>query len=161
MENRKYVLDANVFLEYIYGRELQGLAKQLITNAILGKIEVIIPSLALDEISEVLCGNMDNLEQVESHLRYIEKLIYDEILKVVVPTTKIRMKAINIARLGNKKSGYPEFTDCLYHALAIFHDAIFITNDKKHIAKVKSFGHIRLLSSLKREEKGSALENRN
>ncbi len=29
------------------------------------------------------------------------------------------MKAIEIARTGNPKSGYPELTDSLYHALAI------------------------------------------
>ncbi len=148
MESRSYVLDANVFLEYIYGRELQEIARHLISQAIRGKIEIIIPSLALDEISEVLCGNMDDIEQVTRHLRYLEELVLEGILKVVVPTTKVRVQAIQMARHGNKKSGYPEFTDCLYHALAVFSDAIFITNDRKHFSKVRSFGHIRLLSSL-------------
>lgn len=146
MGNR-YVLDANVFLEYIYGRPLQDRARQLIAQAIRGKIEIIVPSLALDEISEVLCGNMDDMDQVVAHLRYIEKLIRERILKVIVPTMKIRLQAITMARYGTKKSGYPEFSDCLYHALAIFKDAIFITNDKRHLVKVKSFGHIQLLAN--------------
>ena len=51
-----------------------------------------------------------------------------------------------MARHGHGKSGYPEFTDCLYHSVALLNDAIFVTNDKKHVAKVKDFGSIVLLS---------------
>ncbi len=148
MENRRYVLDANVFLEYIFGRKLQDVAKRLISQAIVEKNEIIIPSLAIDEISEVLCGNMDDIDKGATHLRYLEKLIYEGVLKVVVPTTKVRVQAIRMARQGHRKGGFPEFTDCLYHSLALFNDATFITNDRTHMAKVKSFGNIKLLSEV-------------
>lgn len=146
MTNRSYVLDANVFLEYIYNRSLQDKAKEILQDAILEKIQIMIPSLALDEITEVLCGNMDNTANIEWHLQYIEKIAESEVLNIIVPNTKTRMKAVELARTGNKKSGYPELTDCLYHALAIMNDAVFITNDKRHIAKVIRFGHIMKLS---------------
>ena len=146
MINRCYVLDANVFLEYIYNRSLQEKARQIIQDAILEKIQVMVPSLLLDEITEVLCGNMDNIENVELHLQYIEKIAASEVLNIIVPNIKVRMKALELARTGNKKSGFPELTGCLYHALAIMNDAVFITNDKRHIAKVKRFGHIAKLS---------------
>ncbi len=146
MVNKIYVLDANVFLEYIYNRSLQGKSKDIIKDAILEKIEIILPSLVLDEITEVLWGNLDNLNEVDKHLRYIEKLAREEIVKIVVPNTDVRMKAIEMARASHKKSGSPEFTNCLYHSLAITNGAVFITNDKKHIAKLKSFGHIQELS---------------
>ncbi len=151
MANKIYVLDANVFLEYIFNRPLQEKSKDIIRDSILEKIEIILPSLVLDEITEVLCGNINDINEVDSHLRYIEKLAKEEILKIVVPNTDVRMKAVEIARSGNKKSGYPEFTDSLYHSLAIMNKAIFITNDKKHISKVKSFGHIQELSRYKRK----------
>ena len=147
MANNRYVLDANVFLEYIYARPLQNKAKQLLQDAILEQIQILVPSLVLDEITEVLCGNLDNLEQVQWHLRYIEKLAKQEVLHIVVPNSDVRMRAIELARSGNKKSGFPELTDCLYHALAILNDAVFITNDKKYICKVKKFGHIQELSN--------------
>ena len=121
MANNRYVPDANVFLEYIYGRPLQNNAKQILKDAILEQIQIIVPSLVLDEITEVLCGNLDDIKlddikEVEHHLRYIEKLAKQEILQIVVPNIKVRIKAIEMARTGNKKSGYPELTDCLYHA---------------------------------------------
>lgn len=146
MANNRYVLDANVFLEYIYCRSLQDNAKQILKDAILEQIQIMVPSLVLDELTEVLCGNLDDLIKVEHHLKYIEKLAKQEIMQIVVPNTEVRMKAIELARTGNEKSGHPELTDCLYHALAISSNAVFITNDKKHLSKVKEFGHIQELS---------------
>jgi predicted nucleic acid-binding protein len=146
MANNQYVLDANVFLEYIYCRSLQDKAKQILKDAILEQIQIIVPSLVIDEITEVLCGNLDDIKEVEHHLKYIEKLAKQEILQIVVPNTEVRIKAIELARTGNEKGSYPELTDCLYHALAILSNAVFITNDKKHISKVKEFGYIRELS---------------
>jgi hypothetical protein len=55
---------------------------------------------------------------------------------IAVPSLAIRIKAIEIVRTGNSKSGYPELSDSLYHALAIVNDAIFVTNDSKHVAKL-------------------------
>ncbi len=146
MKNRSYVLDANIFLEYIFNRTLQGKAKKILQDAILEQIQIIVPSLILDEITEVLCGNMNNITDVELHLKYIEKMAEAGVLNIIVPNCKTRMKAVELARTGNIKSGYPELTDCLYHALAIINDAIFITNDKRHISKVLHFGHIAKLS---------------
>jgi len=146
MQNDRFVLDANVFLEYIFDRELQDHAKQILQDAILKKIQLFVPSLLLDEITEVLSGNLDNLEAVKNHLKYIEKLAKQGDLQIIVPNTEVRMKAIEIARTGNAKSGYPDLTDSLYHALAILNDAVFITNDLKHIRKVKKFSHIKELS---------------
>ncbi len=149
MTNNCYVLDANVFLEYICKRSLQAIAQKIIQDGVLKKIQILIPSLVLDEITEVLCGNMNNIADVHKHLQYIEKIAEEKILNIIVPNTKTRMKAIEIARSGNKKSGYPELTDCIYHSLAIMNNAVFITNDKKHIAKVNHFGNIMELSAYK------------
>ncbi len=149
MGNNRYVLDANIFLEYIYGRSLQAIARQIIQDGILEKIQIIIPSLVLDEITEVLCGNMQQIADVQRHLQYIEKITEAGVVNIIVPNTKIRMKAVELARNGNRKSGYPELSDCLYHALAMINNAIFVTNDKKHIAKVKHVGHIMELSAYK------------
>jgi len=140
--NNIIVPDANVFLEMIYGRSLQTTARQLISHAIASEIQLVAPSLFLDEITEVFCGNLDDLQKVRQHLLYLEQLVNEKALLIVVPSLDIRMKAIEIARTGNSKSGYPDFNDSLYHALAIINDAIFVTNDTKHVAKVNTFGHV-------------------
>ncbi|CAB1058073.1 hypothetical protein D1BOALGB6SA_2829 [Olavius sp. associated proteobacterium Delta 1] len=144
--NNIIVPDANIFLEMIYGRSLQMTARQLISHAIAGEIQLVAPSLLLDEITEVLCGNLDDLQKVRQHLLYLEQLVKEKALLIVVPSLAIRMKAIEIARTGNSKSGYPELSDSLYHALAIVNDAIFVTNDSKHVAKVNRFGHVEKLA---------------
>lgn len=56
------------------------------------------------------------------------------------------MKAQEISRAGNPKSGYPALLDSLYHAAAIVEDGIFMTADAKHTTKTKGFGHVELLS---------------
>jgi predicted nucleic acid-binding protein len=144
--NNIIVPDANVFLEMIYGRSLQMTARQLISHAIASEIQLVAPSLFLDEITEVFCGNLDDLQEVRQHLLYLEHLVKEKALLIIVPSLAIRIKAIEIARTGNPKSGYPELSDSLYHALAIVNDAIFVTNDSKHVAKVNRFGHVEKLA---------------
>ena len=144
--NNIIVPDANVFLEMIYGRSLQMTARQLISHAIKSEIQLVAPSLLLDEITEVLCGNFDDLQEVRQHLLFLERLVNEKVLLIVVPSLAIRLKAIEIARTGSPKSGYPELSDSLYHALAIVNDAIFVTNDSKHVAKVNRFGHVEKLA---------------
>jgi len=146
MENDIYIPDANIILEYVFDRKHSSKARQILADAINEKIQLIVPSLFLDEITEVLCGNLDNLVQVQQHLRYLEQLAHQEILNIVIPNTDIRMKAVEIARTGHSKSGYPELSDSIYHALAISNNAIFITNDERHFAKVEIFGHIKKLA---------------
>ena len=144
--NNIIVPDANVFLEMIYGRSLQTTARQLISHALASEIQLVAPSLFLDEITEVFCGNLDDLQKIRQHLLYLEQLVNEKALLIVVPNLAIRMKAIEIARTGNPKSGYPELSGSLYHALAIVNNAIFVTNDSKHVAKVNRFGHVEKLA---------------
>jgi predicted nucleic acid-binding protein len=144
--NNIIVPDANVFLEMVYGRSLRSIARQLITRAVVSKIQLVAPSLFLDEITEVLCGNLDDLQEVQQHLFYLEQLVGKKVLLIVVPSVAIRMKAIEIVRTGNPKSGYPELSDALYHALAIVNDGIFVTNDSKYVAEVKRFGSVAKLA---------------
>jgi hypothetical protein len=46
---------------------------------------------------------------------YLEQLVNEKVLLIVVPSLAIRIKAIEIARTGNPKSGYPELSDSLYY----------------------------------------------
>ncbi len=57
-------------------------------------------------------------------------------------------KAKEMTTKGHEKSGYQSFYDSVYHALAIQNNCDFITADKKHHAKAKEFGNIKLLSEV-------------
>ena len=78
-------------------------------------------------------------------LRYPETMAKQKVLHIVIPNSVVRMKAIEIARTGNSQNGYPGITDSLYHSWAILNDVVFITNNKKHIKKVKAYGYIQQL----------------
>jgi predicted nucleic acid-binding protein len=84
------------FLEYIYDRPLSSKSKQLLQDAIVGDTQIFVPSLLLDEITEVLCGNLDNLNEIRKHLHYIEKLAGQNVLHIVVPNTEVRMKLLKL-----------------------------------------------------------------
>ncbi len=146
MEAKIVVPDANVILEYVYNRKYSNQAKRIVADAINEKILMLAPSLLLDEITEVLCGNLNSMEQVKLHLDYLEQLSKQGAMVIVVPNTETRIKAIDIARVGHEKAGYPEFSDSLYHALAVLNNGMFVTNDEKHYSKVKTLGHVSLLS---------------
>jgi predicted nucleic acid-binding protein len=51
----------------------------------------------------------------------------------------------HICQNGHEKSGYPTMYDSIYHAMAILNEGIFITSDKRHYEKAKTFGYISLL----------------
>jgi len=47
--------------------------------------------------------------------------------------------------MGNAKAGYPALQDSIYHALALEGGGTFVTADKKHLIKTKSFCAVQLL----------------
>ena len=123
--NNIIVPDANVFLEMIYGRSLQMTARQLISHAIASEIQLVAPSLFLDEITEVFCGNLDDLQKIRQHLLYLEQLVNKKALLIVVRCFLIRMKAIEMARTGNPKSVILNSV-ILYIMSGNVNDAIFV-----------------------------------
>ena len=70
------------YLEMIHRRPLQVTARQLISHAITGEIQLIAPCLFLDEITEVFCGKLDDLQKVQQHLLYLEQNDSKHVAKV-------------------------------------------------------------------------------
>jgi len=50
-------------------------AGQLISHAIAGEIQLVAPSLFLDEITEVFCWNLDDRLKVQQQPLYLEQLV--------------------------------------------------------------------------------------
>ncbi len=78
----------------------------------------------------------------------ILRLFEDAIFRLVdmrSPDRFIWLQAEQICKHGHKKSGFPTMYDSVYHAMAVINNGVFITSDKRHYEKAKSFGHIALL----------------
>ena len=149
MEIKYFVFDANVPLEYIFDRGHKEKVIKLFRKAANEEIILIAPSILWDEIANVLHSSVENLKDIQTHMDYMEELVESQIITVMIPKKSTYMKAIEICRDGNEKSGFPEFSDSIYHSLAIENEAVFITNDRKHYLKTKQFGKIELLKEFK------------
>ena len=65
-------------------------------------------------------------------------------LELIEPSETVMSKAFGIARIGNKKQGWPSLQDSIYHALALDLGAKFWTADHRHIAKTQHLGGLEL-----------------
>lgn len=148
MDSKYFVIDANVPFEYIFDREHKEKTIRLLRRAANEEILLIAPSILGDEMANVFHNCFEDTNDIQKHMAFMEELTESQIITVVMPKKSTYMKAIDICRDGNEKSGFPEFSDSIYHALAIENDAIFITNDRKHYLKAKQFGHIELLKEI-------------
>ncbi len=149
MRSSDFVIDANVPFEYIFEREQKEKTVEILRKAASEEILLIAPSIIGDEIANVLHGCFKDVGDIEKHLEFMEKLVESQIITVVIPNRSTYLKAIEICRDGNEKSGYPSLSDSIYHALAIENEATFITSDGRHYSKAKQFGHIELLKEVR------------
>ena len=70
-------------------------------------------------------------------------------MRIVNLSEDLIEKTFKMTKHGHKKSGFPSFYDCIYHALAIHEKCTFITSDEKHFDKThKKFGHVKLLKNV-------------
>ncbi len=116
-------------------------AKVFFKTCALSETQLLVPELFKYEIAEVTryfnTPLSKTLALFDAHQQ--------SILTVIAPTQDIWLHAEKITQTGHQKSGYPSIYDSIYHALAIKENATFITADKRHFNKSKSFGHIELL----------------
>nr|VFJ91596.1 MAG: Predicted nucleic acid-binding protein, contains PIN domain [Candidatus Kentron sp. H]VFJ92679.1 MAG: Predicted nucleic acid-binding protein, contains PIN domain [Candidatus Kentron sp. H]VFJ99476.1 MAG: Predicted nucleic acid-binding protein, contains PIN domain [Candidatus Kentron sp. H] len=139
----KIVLDANVFIKLFPDEPDREKAIELVDA--LGKKEYVIlaPTLFPYEVLRVAIT-----ERLQAQVHSVHGLISDyreRNLELVEVDDETIREAIDISNTGNEKSGYPDFHDSIYHALAIVNGCPFITADKRHKAKTETLGNIVLL----------------
>ena len=84
--------------------------------------------MLLDEIASILPWQFSSMATIRRYLDALEKFVETQIFQVLVPTAATYLKAIEITQTGNHKSGFPEFSDALYHALALQNEAVLLTH---------------------------------
>lgn len=137
----KLVIDSCVFAKIFLQEPDRYQALRLFDVFLNSDLKIYVPSIFIYEIFNICCRQ--NLE-TEEIFKIISKYKKYGLLIMDLDNDGFS-KAMEIAKTGNKKSGYPSFYDCTYHALALENKCTFITSDVKHYQKTKKFGHIKLL----------------
>ncbi len=141
-ENSKIkIIDASVILKWIlFDEEYSENAHSIGQQALNKEIALFVPEHTYTEVANVLALKSDL--DVASEL----KIFFDKgFLVTVWHTVEVTEKAIEIMRKFKGVSYY----DAIYHALAIIHEATFITADEKYYRQTKSIGHSMLLKDYK------------
>ncbi len=138
-----YVIDSNVFAKLFLEESDSDQAIGFFRHCIEQEIPLYAPTLLRYEVLQIARYFQhplkDVLHRLASHC--------DFNLELVELDDEAWLIAEEIASTGHDKSGYPSLYDSCYHALAIYREITFITADKRHEVKAKSFGHLMLLGS--------------
>jgi len=140
------VLDSCVFCKLFLDEHDHKDAVELITELSIKNYQVLAPSLFLYEVLSVAGVSSFSLDKAQTLITQYQLANLD-----IVELDQLTItKAIEICKQGHKKTGFPSFYDASYHALAIRNECQFITADKRHVSKTKSFGHVILLRDWRR-----------
>jgi len=138
----KVVLDSCVFSKLFLQEPDRDEAIAFITELNRRNIQVLVPSLFLYEVLSIAAASPFAIKNAHALINQYQSAN----LEIVELDQQTILKATEICEQGHKKSGFPSFYDASYHALAIINECQFITADKRHVAKAKSFGYVALLS---------------
>lgn len=146
-------IDSNVFAKSFLQEGDAETVKSLFRFIAEQDLKILCPDIFLYEVLSIAAQNSLPLTKVMRLFRTFEKANLH-----IAPLTERQLElAMRMAEDGNDKSGYPSIYDSSYHAVAISFGGIFITADKRHVAKAKQYGNIALLhdweASLKSEMK--------
>ena len=141
----KVVLDANIFVKIFKEEHDSDQAKDLLKNLIKSVAPILAPPIVVNETIHVCERNHLDVEAACCLFKELIKLN----LNFVPLTADLIDKTHALTKTGHEKSGFPTFSDCMYHAIAIEEDARLITADKRHYEKTKHLGNIELLERYK------------
>ena len=139
------VVDASVFNKLFLDEPDRPQAQALFRHAIQHDIPLFAPQLLLYEVLSTALHYQVPFGEVHELLA----LQRAAGMRLVEPSLAVIRRAQEIATSGNAKAGHPALEDCIYHALALEAGALFVTADRKHVAKTKPFGGIQLLADWK------------
>lgn len=142
MNNRIVVPDANVFVKLLYPEPDSEEAKVFFKTCASTNTKLVAPELFKYEIAEVTRYRQESLAKTLDLFDMFDRAL----LTVSAPDRETWLLAEKITHKGHMNSGFPTIYDSIYHALAIKLNAQFLTADKRHYAKAREFGHIKLLS---------------
>lgn len=136
------VIDASIFGKLFLAEEDSAAAQSLVNHAIASGEELTAPSSLLYESLSIALRHGVPFKAV---LGLFDRMIAAG-LAIHEPTEAELLTAEKITTAGHPKAGYPALYDSIFHAMAIERGGVFVTADRRHIAKARQFGSVTLLS---------------
>ena len=146
MSRTAIVLDSGVYAKIFLREEGRDDVIALLKHIGNNNVSVICPDIFLYEVLSIAAQNSFPLNQALAAIRDFEK----SYLTIAPPTTHQLELAIRMSEDGHAKTGFPSIYDSTYHAIAISVDGVFVTADKRHVAKAGQYGNVVLLGDWER-----------
>lgn len=138
---RCIVVDANVIAKTFVDEIDSQQALAFLAACVSKKTLLVAPELLKYELAQIAIKKALKLEAVAGLIN--EQL--PNLIEFKSPSQSAWLQAEKICQTGHVKSGFPSLYDSVYHAMAIVAEGMFVTADKRHYEKSKTFGHIVLL----------------
>jgi len=142
MKHTIIVPDANVAVKILHAEADTEQAGALFRSCAEHGHKILVPEHFLYEVMNV-CQRVT--VGADAVLDFYEAL-KASILTVVSPNRATWKRAEGMVHDGHPNSGFPSIYDSIYHALALDAGGVFITADKRHVAKTHQHGGVMLLS---------------
>ncbi len=146
----KYVIDTSVVAKfYLEGEKNRDIALAVLRDSLLGKIELVAPSLLYYEINGVFAKEGLGEKERDRHFQHLFGLVQAGVLEIVSAGQSLLADSYRMASLDTKGQGYISAYDATFHALAEQQGCDFLTADEKHFRKTeKLVGSVVDLSGL-------------
>jgi predicted nucleic acid-binding protein len=136
------VIDASLFGKLFLEESDRDRVNELIEHSINHNTALLAPTLIIYEALSIGIRHNVPFDQI---LGLLDRICAGG-LEVVEPSRAELLRAEQITTTGSKGAGYPALTDSVYHAMAIERGGVFVTADRRHVAKTKHFGHVAVLA---------------
>ncbi len=139
--SKTVVIDAGIFAKLFLEESDSEDAIAFFDFARVNDLKLIDPDLFIYEVLAVAGPSI-----IGSSLAYDMIITFTKagFMMIQLDEATIR-QALTISNTGHAKSGFPTFYDSSYHALAVTSGGVFLTADKRHVAKTVTFGSVVLL----------------
>lgn len=136
---KKFVIDASIVIKWFADDEEDGdSAKQLNEDFQNAKVTLLAPALVAWELGNFFGRVFTESAAIQS---------FNIFKNYGVTQLMLSLEGTAMAFQIMKKCPGVSFYDASYHALAIQHEAVFLTADKKYFDKAKKLGQVMLLKA--------------
>lgn len=142
MTHKILVPDANIAVKMLHAEADTKQARDLFRYCAGNEVKLLVPEHFIYEVVNV-CQRVK--VSVDDALDFYDAL-KSSILTTISPSRATWQRAERMAQDGHPNSGFPSIYDSIYHAIAIEADGVFVTADKRHVAKTQKHGGVALLS---------------